>query len=115
MEEFALVCNYEHPVHPLIFDTNDKCWKNYSIDNEIKEIFTYKMKRLGDLPEVMNKYIHYLKDLRHVNDLKKKLSEETESPACEWIRYTILDYLHLFKCGYLPLVNQTERDMLRRV
>ncbi|RCH92754.1 hypothetical protein CU098_009368, partial [Rhizopus stolonifer] len=115
MEEFALSCCYEHPVHSLIFDTNDKSWASYFTKEEIKEITMYKPKKLDELPDVLNNYIEDLKKLRDVDTLKKKLSEETTCSACEWVRYTVLDYFKLFKYGYLPLSDQTEDDMMRRI
>lgn len=108
-------CLLFSPVHSLIFDTNDKSWASYFTKEEIKEITMYKPKKLDELPDVLNNYIEDLKKLRDVDTLKKKLSEETTCSACEWVRYTVLDYFKLFKYGYLPLSDQTEDDMMRRI
>jgi hypothetical protein len=43
------------------------------------------------------------------------LNEEQTCPAREWVRNTLLDYFTLFKWGYLPLTDQVEGDMMRRV
>ncbi|CAO3687004.1 unnamed protein product [Rhizopus stolonifer] len=115
MKEFALVCNYEHPVHSLILDTSDICWKNYFTSDELDEIKTMNMKNLCDLPDSLNAYTEAIRQVSDITELKKRLSQELEDPACEWIRSTMLDYLRLFKYNYMPLTDQTEGDMLRRV
>lgn len=60
-------------------------------------------------------YIQSLKESNDAASLKKKLDEELTCPAREWVRKTLLEYFTLFKWGYLPLTDQLEGDMMRRV
>ncbi|KAI7871851.1 hypothetical protein BDF14DRAFT_916327 [Spinellus fusiger] len=97
MKEYAISCNYEHPVHSLILDTSDKIWKKYFAEEELLEIKTYNNKGLNDLPPSLQNYIDHLKTSTNSISLKKKLVQEQKSPACEWLRNTILEYIRLFR------------------
>ncbi|KAI8883688.1 hypothetical protein K501DRAFT_272433 [Backusella circina FSU 941] len=72
-------------------------------------------KKLDELPPLLNNYLEDLKKQQDIDALKTKLSEETDCSACEWARCTVLEYLRLFKYQYLPLLDQTEGDMMRRI
>lgn len=115
MQMFALECNYEHPVHSMVLDISDKSWLKYFTPAEIQEIKNYEKKVLVDLPSVMEDYIKKLRECQNVATLKSMLKEELSDPGCEWIRSSVLQYIHLFKCGYLPLSAHTEGDILRRI
>jgi hypothetical protein len=64
---------------------------------------------------LLQTYLDSLKESNDAASLKKKLDEEQTCPAREWVRNTLLDYFTLFKWGYLPLTDQLEGDMMRRV
>ncbi|KAL9549077.1 hypothetical protein PS6_006280 [Mucor atramentarius] len=115
MEELALARNYEHPVHSLIFDTSDKSWSTYFTKEELEEIVAFKPRKLDELPNTLKSYMEDLRKLNDIETLRKKLAEETGSSACEWVRYTVLEYIKVFKYQYLPLLDQTEGDMMRRI
>ncbi|OBZ80759.1 hypothetical protein A0J61_11192 [Choanephora cucurbitarum] len=38
MKMFAFECNFEHPVHSMVFDVSDKSWLKYFTPEEIKDI-----------------------------------------------------------------------------
>ena len=67
------------------------------------------------MPVFLQTSIDLLKESDNAISLKMKLEKEETCPAREWIRNTLLDYLHLFKWGYLPLTDQLEGDMMRRI
>ncbi|CEG67065.1 hypothetical protein RMATCC62417_03540 [Rhizopus microsporus] len=115
MKEYAIDCNYEHPVHSLVLDTSDKIWKNYFSNEELFEIKRYNNKQFRDLPVLLRTYLDSLKESNDAASLKKKLDKEQTCPACEWVRNTLLEYFTLFKWGYLPLTYQLEGDVIRRV
>lgn len=73
------------------------------------------MKQLVELPPNVNEYIESLQKSTDAISLKRQLTQELECPASDWIRNTLLEYLKLFKCNYLPLTDQSEGDVLRRV
>lgn len=64
---------------------------------------------------LLQTYLDSLKESNDAASLKKKLDEEQTWRAREWVRNTLLDYFTLFKWGYLPLTDQLEGDMMRRV
>ncbi|KAI8645494.1 hypothetical protein BD408DRAFT_458781 [Parasitella parasitica] len=115
MKEFALNCIYEHPVHSMILDLSDINWKKYLTAEEINEIRTFKQKELVGLPSEVEDYIESLKKSTDSVALKTQLTEDLDCSACSWIKRTLLEYLNLFKCNYLPLMDQSEGDVLRRV
>lgn len=115
MKMFALECNFEHPVHSMVLDISDKSWLKYFTPAEIQEIKNHQKKVLVDLPSVMEDYMKKLRECQNVTLLKSMLKEELSNPGCEWIRSSLLQFIHLFKCGYLPLSAHTEGDILRRI
>ncbi|KAI8358555.1 hypothetical protein BD560DRAFT_335052, partial [Blakeslea trispora] len=115
MQKFALACNFEHPVHSFVLDTTDCTWEKYFTDEEMIEIRSHRLKKLANLPTPLNEYISQLQQLADVPSLKQQLGTEKDDTDCEWLRNCLLNYLNLFKCGYLPLTDQTEGDMMRRV
>lgn len=90
-------------------------WKQYFSEKELLGIKSHNLKKLIELPSNLQAFINSLKDSSDIDTLKAKLDQEQNSPACEWVKYTILDFLALFKCRYLPLTDQLEGDMMRRV
>ncbi|KAG0934848.1 hypothetical protein G6F57_013189 [Rhizopus arrhizus] len=115
MKEFALNCIYEHPVHSMIIDLSDIKWKKYLTAEEINEVRTFKQKELVGLPSEVEDYFESLKKSIDSVALKTQLTEDLDCSACSWIKRTLLEYLNLFKCNYLPLTDQSEGDVLRRV
>lgn len=71
MKEYAIDCNYEHPVHSLVLDTSDKIWKKYSSGKEIFEIKSYNNKQFRDLPVVLRTYLDSLKESNDAVTSKK--------------------------------------------
>lgn len=102
-------------MHSLVLDTSDKIWKNYFSNEELFEIKRYNNKQFRDLPVLLRTYLDSFKESNDAASLKKKLDKEQTCPACEWVRNTLLEYFTLFKWGYLPLTDQLEGDMIRRV
>ncbi|KAI9483501.1 MAG: hypothetical protein EXX96DRAFT_144605 [Benjaminiella poitrasii] len=115
MKEFAVGCNYKHPVHYLVLDTSGKIWKKYFMEGEFFEIKSYYNKQFRVLPVLLQTYLDSLKESNDAVSLEKKLDEEQTCPACEWVRNTLLDYFTLFKWDYLLLTNQLEGNTIRRV
>ncbi|CEP16334.1 hypothetical protein [Parasitella parasitica] len=115
MKEFALNCIYEHPVHSMILDLSDINWKKYLTAEEINEVKTFKQKELVGLPSEVEDYIESLQKSTDSVALKTQLTEDLDCSACSWIKRTLLEYLNLFECNYLPLTDQSEGDFLRRV
>jgi hypothetical protein len=99
----------------MILDLSDINWKKYLTDEEIDEIENFKMKQLVELPPNVNEYIESLRESTDAISLKRQLTQELECPASDWIRNTLLEYLKLFKYNHLPLTDQSEGDVLRRV
>ncbi|RCH82413.1 hypothetical protein CU098_005247, partial [Rhizopus stolonifer] len=99
MKEYAIDCNYEHPVHSLVLDTSDKIWKKYSSGKEIFEIKSYNNKQFRDLPVVLRTYLDSLKESNDAVTLKKSWTKNK----------------HALRWGYLPLTDQLEGDMMRRI
>lgn len=121
MERFALACNYEHPCHSLIFDSGDKCWDEYFTEEELIEIKSYQLKKFPPLPLELKEYLQNLLEYTSLDldTLYCKLSTVRLHPvndsAKEWAQSTILNTIKLFMCNYIPLTDQSEGDIIRRI
>ncbi|KAI8878744.1 hypothetical protein K501DRAFT_195162 [Backusella circina FSU 941] len=115
MKEFALACNFEHPVHSLVLDLSYESWKKYFSDQDIAEMMNYNEKKLPELPAELNNFILEARKLPDADSFKQYLKQEFDSTASEWAKDTVLNYIKLFKYQQLPLNHQTEGDMLRRI
>ncbi|KAG2191987.1 hypothetical protein INT47_000779 [Mucor saturninus] len=121
MERFALTCNFEHPCHSLIFDSGDNCWNNYLTEEELIEIKSYQLKKFPPLPLELKEYLQTLLKYTSLDldTLYCKLSSVRLHPvnesAKEWAQSTILNTIKLFMCHYIPLTDQTESDVIRRI
>jgi hypothetical protein len=78
-------------------------------------IAAFKPKTLDELPNTLNGYMDDVRKLNDIETLKKKLAKETGCSVCEWAKHIALEYLKLFKYQYLPLSDQTEGDLVRRL
>lgn len=96
-------------------DITDKSWVPFFSKEEIEEISNFSPKPLPKLPTILSSYIDSLKQIKDMKELKRKLMEETGCSACDWVRYTMLGYIKLFKFNYLPLTGQTEGDLMRKI
>ncbi|KAI8376944.1 hypothetical protein BD560DRAFT_303146, partial [Blakeslea trispora] len=63
----------------------------------------------------LQQYIFSLKQSPDLATLKRKLLKQQEASSSEWVRQTLLEFIHLFECKYLPFTDQIESDLLRRV
>lgn len=103
------------PVHSMVLDVSDIRWLKYFTPGEVKEIKNHQKKVLVDLPSTIEDYVKKLSELQDITELKSMLKQELSDPDCEWIRSSLIQFIHLFKCNYLPLSTQSEGDMLRRI
>ncbi|KAG1474063.1 hypothetical protein G6F56_000588 [Rhizopus delemar] len=115
MKMFILERNFEYPVHSMVLDVSDKSWLKHFTPEEIQEIKNYQKKVLEDLSSTIEDYVKKLRECQDVTVLKSMLKQELSDPGCEWIRSSLLQFIHLFKCNYLSLSTQTEGDILRRI
>ncbi|KAG0743871.1 hypothetical protein G6F33_010833 [Rhizopus arrhizus] len=121
MERFALTCNFEHPCYSLIFDSGDKRWDKYFTEEELIEIKSYQLKKFPPLPLEMKEYLQTLLKYTSLDldTLYCKLSTVRLHPvndsAKEWAQSTILSTIKLFMCNYIPLTDQSESDIIRRI
>ncbi|KAG1051286.1 hypothetical protein G6F43_006495 [Rhizopus delemar] len=119
MEEFALKCNYEHPCHSIIFDSNDKCWEDVFSSEDLQEIRIYRLKQLDDLPVNFQEYIDSSKSTNKIDSLYEKVKKDDFHPlkesSCKWAQAIIYSYLKLYMFNYFPLNDQTETDIFLRI
>jgi hypothetical protein len=102
-------------VHSLVLDLSDESWKKYFSDQDTAEMMNYNEKKLPALTAELNNFILEARKLPDADSFKQYLKQEFDSTACEWAKDTVLNYIKLFKYQQLPLNNQTEGNMLRRI
>ncbi|KAI9269358.1 hypothetical protein BY458DRAFT_547194 [Sporodiniella umbellata] len=72
-------------------------------------------KRLTGVTFEVKDYIESLKKSFGFAESKLQLTEDVDCFSCYWIELALLKNLSLSKCNYLRVVDQVERDVLRRV
>jgi hypothetical protein len=109
------------PCHSLIFDSGDKCWDEYFTEEELIEIKSYQLKKFPSLPVELKEYLQKLLEYTSL-DLDALYSElntirlhPVNDSAKEWAQSTILSTIKLFMCNYIPLTDQSESDVIRRI
>lgn len=99
----------------MILDLSDINWKKDLTAEEINKFKTFKQKELVGLPSEVEDSIESLKKSTVSVALKTQLTENLNCSACSWIERTLLEYLNLFNCKHLPLTDQSQGEVLRRV
>ncbi|KAG1301753.1 hypothetical protein G6F64_011523 [Rhizopus arrhizus] len=99
-------------------------WKLSSVftKEDLKEIKTFKLKRLPNLPTDLENYFNSLLLLSTENDLDKLYTDvkaanfhPRNDEALAWAQTTVLNTIKLFMSNYFPLSDQSEADILRRI
>ncbi|KAI9364102.1 hypothetical protein BD770DRAFT_309044, partial [Pilaira anomala] len=119
MMEFAMSCEYEHPVHSMIMDPDDRCWTDVFTSEELDEIRKFNLKPLPQLPEEMKLYMDEFRTYNDIEELYEKVQERKlhpkRDPCLKWVQDSLYNCLKLFFAEYLPLTDQTEGDLMRRI
>lgn len=68
---FLVLTQFFSPCHSLILDNGDQCWETVFTKEDLKEIKTFKLKRLPNLPTDLENYFNSLLLLSTENDLDK--------------------------------------------
>ncbi|KAI9272206.1 hypothetical protein EDC94DRAFT_638785 [Helicostylum pulchrum] len=122
MWKLSSACSLEHPCHSLILDSRDQCWETVFTKEDLKEIKTFKLKRLPNLPADLENYFNSLLLLSTENDLEKLYTDmkaanfhPRNDEALAWAQTTVLNTIKLFMSNYFPLSDQSEAGILRRI
>ncbi|KAG2220814.1 hypothetical protein INT45_004475, partial [Circinella minor] len=118
MKEFALSCNYEHPVHSMILDTNDNLWKNYFTPDELNEIEAEKEPTFHQLPKVVLQYLNNYKLLKTLDDMWEEGIKHHFHPVRQPLMYWV--HTSVIRCIDILLQNvhkkyKTEADLMKRI
>lgn len=73
MQKFALECEYEHPVHSLILDPTDPCWKTYFTSQELHQIQSYQAVSIPSFPKDLQTYLGTFSKMRTVEEIDEQL------------------------------------------
>ncbi|KAG0162563.1 hypothetical protein DFQ28_001081 [Apophysomyces sp. BC1034] len=119
MFSYGLKCKYENAAHSFILDLGDAVWSEVFNEEELEELRTYKVKKL---PEVNGELLDYLNSYTNITNLDDLISHARSQTFnfdkqfdLDWVQDTIYTALRLFKAKYIPLSDQTEADIIRRV
>lgn len=99
----------------MVLDTDDKYWKKYLTEAEIREVKQFPTKNLPNLPSTMKDFVDSLSTTNDIISLNNCLLERSSCPASEWLRETIVNCFKLFEFGHVPVKVLLEADMLRRI
>ncbi|KAI9254745.1 hypothetical protein EDC94DRAFT_236636 [Helicostylum pulchrum] len=119
MEQFTQRLNCEHPSCSLILDINDDHWTGYFSPEELREIKEVTTPTDSKLPENMTNFINTIPKTTKLKEIFLHLNSQIIDPYQDrdvyWLKNTLQQAADLFETGYIPLTNQTERDLIRRV
>lgn len=113
--------NFFSPCHSLILDSGNKCWDEYFTEGELIEIKSYQLTKFPPLPLELKEHLQaFLKYTSlDLDILCCKLSTVRLHPvndsAKEWAHSTILTTIKLLMCNYIPLTDQNESDVVKRI
>ncbi|KAI7871151.1 hypothetical protein BDF14DRAFT_1978586 [Spinellus fusiger] len=121
MKKLAEISCYEHPVHSMIFETDDPIWKSYFTIAELNEIKSFRLKGLPKIPEEVEEYLNkYDKDWKSGKVLYEYADDQKHDPITQfnfkWIRESIMRASELFFYeDTLTLNDYSESDLLHEV
>ncbi|CAO3610615.1 unnamed protein product [Cunninghamella blakesleeana] len=116
MEQFATICNFEHPCHSLVFDPDDLTWNDYFSSEELQEIRCFNRVELKELPSAMKKFGSELQDLKSIEEIHKccfgKYFHPVDDYDIYWMQLTIINCSRFFfKNDTINFNDATERDI----
>ncbi|KAI7860804.1 hypothetical protein BDC45DRAFT_529428 [Circinella umbellata] len=118
MKKYAITCKFEHPIHSLILDIDDKMWvkDEYFTKKEMEEIKDARCAKDPELPTQLTEYLDsYIgkKDLESIFDHARHcLFHPKRESDLFWIQQSFVKALNLFYSNYLPITDHSETDIL---
>ncbi|KAG1174093.1 hypothetical protein G6F46_011207 [Rhizopus delemar] len=112
-------CNFEHPAHSFILDTEDENWMEYFTYDEMKEIKICDVPPMGNIPTELSSILEGVDNSMNIDDLHRRISATYYNPrnqhACHWLQRSLLEALELHMSGFLRENDQSERDFISRL
>ncbi|CDH58433.1 hypothetical protein RO3G_13306 [Lichtheimia corymbifera JMRC:FSU:9682] len=119
MQKFAQECEYEHPVHSLILDPTDPCWKAYFTPQELRQIQSYQSVSIPSFPDHLKTYLGTFSKMRTVQEIDDQLRASPifslENADLRWIQKTIMDVVNMYAYGFFPTTRESETDYVYHV
>lgn len=102
-----------------MLDLEDDHWSEWFTELELQEICAATERQKKHLPQEMKSYLDALPESDDINVLFNYLNEQQINPSDHrglyFLKTTLLYSLDLFRISYLPLTDQGERDIMRRI
>lgn len=102
-----------------MLDLEDDHWSEWFIKQELQEINAATERQKKHLPQEMKSYLDALPESDDIDVLFNYLNEQQVNPSVHrglyFLKTTLLYSLDLFRTSYLPLNDQGERDIMRRI
>lgn len=119
MRDFSEKSNYLHPANSLVLDLEDDHWSEWFTELELQEINAATERQKKHLPQEMKSYLDALPESDDINVLFNFLNEQQINPSDHrglyFLKTTLLYSLDLFRISYLPITDQGESDIMRRI
>ncbi|CEP08874.1 hypothetical protein, partial, partial [Parasitella parasitica] len=117
--QFGLQCQYEHHAHSFIITPDDPVWKSRFTADELKEIRSKNSNPLPPCSDTLLSYLNTFTDSKTVDELIKRTRKRhfdfDEEFDLDWAQQSMQSALRLFKSHYIPLTDQSEADIIRRI
>ncbi|KAI9473465.1 MAG: hypothetical protein EXX96DRAFT_487810 [Benjaminiella poitrasii] len=103
----------------MIINLEDEHWKDCLIDKESEDIYRVFKRQRTQLPDDMRLFLDAIPVSDNIEILFNHINNQRADPGTQrglyFLKTTLLYSLDLFRTQYLPLTDQGERDILRRV
>ncbi|KAI8056553.1 uncharacterized protein B0P05DRAFT_449966, partial [Gilbertella persicaria] len=107
------------PANSMVLDLEDDHWSKWFTELELQEINAATERQKKHLPQEMKSYLDALPESDDINVLFNYLNEQQINPSDHrglyFLKTTLLYSLDLFRISYLPLTDQGESDIMRRI
>lgn len=119
MKLLVVELNYVHPVCDVVLDIDDDNWKAYFSAEDLYEIREHLDIEHETFPSCMQEFLDAIPKTNNISEifrfiLDKRVEPET-NPELYWLVSSLEAVAYMFISKYIPITDQTERDLIRRV
>lgn len=103
----------------MILDIGDDHWIDLFSEEELTEIRKSTTSDIISFPKDMSSFLDKVPKKTNIKDIFLFLNDQIINPYenrdLYWLKMSLQQTADLFITGYLPLTNQQERDIIKRV
>lgn len=107
------------PVCDVVLDLDDENWKDYFTEEELLEIREFMLINHEPFPLHMQQFLDSVPKTGNISEVFRFVHNQDVDPVAEydlhWLKTSLEAAACLFLSKYIPITDQTERDLIRRI